>query len=36
MATTSYGVNNALAVKLWSKKLAHEALKETFVMRVCI
>lgn len=31
MATTSYGVNNALAVKLWSKKLAVEALKECFV-----
>ncbi len=29
MATTSYGVNNALAVKLWSKKLFHEALKQT-------
>src|SRR5882762_5469669 len=33
MATTSYGVNNALAVKLWSKKLAHEALKETFIYK---
>lgn len=31
MATTSYGVNNALAVKLWSKKLAVEALKECYV-----
>ena len=30
MATTSYGVNDALAVKLWSKKLAVEALKETW------
>lgn len=29
MATTSYGVNNALAVKLYSKKLAVEVLKET-------
>ena len=29
MATTSYGVNDALAVKLWSKKLDHEALKFT-------
>lgn len=29
MAYTSYGVNDALAVKLWSKKLAHEALKAT-------
>jgi N4-gp56 family major capsid protein len=33
MALTSYGVNNALAVKLWSKKLAHEALKETFIFK---
>jgi N4-gp56 family major capsid protein len=33
MAVTSYGVNNALAVKLWSKKLAHEALKETFIFK---
>ena len=30
MATTSYGVNNALAVKLWSKRLVREALKATF------
>lgn len=29
MAITSYGVNDALAVKLWSKKLDHEALKYT-------
>ena len=29
MATTSFGVNDALAVKLWSKKLAVEALKAT-------
>jgi N4-gp56 family major capsid protein len=27
MATTSYGVNDALAVKLWAKELAHEAVK---------
>lgn len=33
MATTSYGTNDALAVKLWSKKLAHEALKETFIYK---
>lgn len=33
MATTSYGVNDNLAVKLWSKKLAHEALKETFIFK---
>jgi len=26
---TSFGVNDALAVKLWSKKLDHEALKYT-------
>lgn len=31
MATTSYGVNDALAVKLWSKKLAVEALKATSI-----
>lgn len=30
MAVTSYGVNDALAVKLWSKKLAVEALKQTW------
>jgi N4-gp56 family major capsid protein len=30
MATTSYGVNDALAVKLWSKELAVEALKKTY------
>ena len=29
MATTTYGVNDALAVKLWSQKLAVEALKAT-------
>jgi len=29
MATTSYGVNDALAVKLWSKMLDSEALKAT-------
>lgn len=33
MATTSYGVNNALAVKLWSKRLIREALKATFVYK---
>ena len=31
MATTSYGVNDDLAVKLWSKKLFADALKETFI-----
>lgn len=30
MATTSFGVNDALAVKLWSKELAVEALKKTY------
>lgn len=30
MASTSYGVNNDLAVKLWSKKLFQEALKATY------
>lgn len=29
MAVTEYGVNDALAVKLWSKKLSVEVLKET-------
>lgn len=33
MATTAYGVNHPLAVKLWSKRLMREALKETFVSR---
>lgn len=33
MATTSYGVNDALAVKLWSKKLFQEALKQTYFSR---
>lgn len=30
MADTSYGVNNPLAVKIWSRKLLHEALKQTW------
>lgn len=33
MATTAYGVNANEAVKLWSRKLAREALKETFIQR---
>lgn len=33
MATTAYGVNHALAVKLWSKRLMREALKETYASR---
>lgn len=33
MAATSYGVNDALAVKLWSKKLSVEALKETWLAK---
>ena len=33
MATTAYPVNHPLAVKLWSKRLLREALKETFVSR---
>lgn len=33
MSTTSYGVNDALAVKLWSKKLFQEALKATYFSR---
>jgi N4-gp56 family major capsid protein len=33
MATTSYPVNHPLAVKLWSKKLAREALKQTWAYK---
>lgn len=33
MSTTSYGVNDALAVKLWSKKLFQEALKKTWASK---
>lgn len=33
MANTNYGVNHPLAVKLWSKKLFHEALKTTWIYR---
>jgi N4-gp56 family major capsid protein len=33
MANTSYPVNHPLAVKLWSKQLFREVLKETFVGR---
>lgn len=33
MATTDYGVNHPLAVKLWAKRLIREALKETYVSR---
>lgn len=33
MSTTSYGVNNSLSNKLWAKKLAVEALKETYFGR---
>jgi N4-gp56 family major capsid protein len=33
MATTAYGVNAAEAVKLWTPKLAHEALKKTYFKR---
>lgn len=33
MASTSYGVNNALAVKAWSKKLFVDALKKTYFQR---
>ncbi len=33
MATTSYGVNDALAVKVWAKKLFVDMLKETYVDR---
>lgn len=30
MADTSYGVNHPLAVKVWARKLMHEALKQTW------
>ena len=30
MATTAYGVNDTLAVKLWSKMLFADALKKTY------
>ena len=30
MADTNYGVNHPLAVKIWSRKLLHEALKQTW------
>ncbi len=33
MANTAYALNDPLAVKLWSKKLMREALKETFAGR---
>lgn len=33
MASTAYPVNHPLAVKLWSRKLFHEALKETYFSR---
>jgi N4-gp56 family major capsid protein len=33
MATTDYPVGSPLAVKLWSKKIAREALKETMAMK---
>lgn len=33
MATTAYGTNHALAVKLWSRKLFREALKQCFMSR---
>lgn len=33
MATTEYGVNHALAVKLWQKGLIAETLKKTYIQR---
>lgn len=33
MATTAYGTNHGLAVKLWSRKLFREALKQCFMSR---
>lgn len=34
MATTSYGTNNALAVKAWAKRLYREALKATWYAKL--
>lgn len=34
MATTNYGLNHPMAVKLWSRKLFQEALKETWISRL--
>lgn len=33
MATTAYGVNHPLAVKLWARKLFREALKDTYAYK---
>lgn len=33
MATTQYGVNHPMAVKLWSRKLFREALKQTWLYK---
>ena len=33
MATTDYPVNHPLAVKIWSKKVAREALKSTYISK---
>ncbi len=33
MATTNYGVNSNEAVKLWSRRLAREALKATYIQK---
>jgi N4-gp56 family major capsid protein len=33
VAVTTYGVNHAMAVKLWSKRLSVEVLQETYAMR---
>ena len=33
MAATDYPLNHPLAVKLWSRKIAREALKETMAMK---
>ena len=33
MATTSYGVNHPLTVKVWARRLFHEALKQTWAYK---
>ena len=33
MATSQYGLNNPLTVKLWARKLYQEALKQTWLYK---
>lgn len=34
MAKTEYGLNHPMAVKVWTRKLEHEMLKETFIGKI--